>query len=283
MTTPVVDATQAAPMLPEPYVVTRFHWELPDTYTMTLEPADGDSMRFEPGQIAMVYVFGAGEVPISVSSSSRRRDAIELTNRAGGSVTRAGAKLGVGDTVGIRGPFGRPWPMDTARGGDIVVVGGGIGLAPLRSVVYEVLDDRDAFNNAAIVYGTRNPATLLFERELREWRGHFDLDVEVTVDRAPTSWRGDVGLVTDLLPRIDFDVSSATAMVCGPEIMMRFVGRDLVDMGMDPARVFLTMERNMKCGIGLCGHCQLGPQFLCKDGPVFPLTVVGPLMNVEEL
>lgn len=278
-----VDTATVPPMVPEPYRVQRVHWELSDTYTLTLVPIDGAAIRFEPGQIVMIYVFGAGEVPISVSSSSRQTDHIELTIRAGGYVTRAGAGLQAGDVVGIRGPFGTPWPLESASGGDLLIVAGGIGLAPLRSVIYEAIDQREAFGDVAIVYGSRNPDSLLFVNELHAWRSRFDLTVDITVDRAPTTWRGDVGLVTRLLPRLNLDASQTTAMVCGPEIMMRFVGRDLTKLGYSPDRIFLTMERNMKCGIGLCGHCQLGPEFLCKNGPVFPLPVIGPLMEIEEL
>jgi len=283
VTSAVTTPTAAGPMVPVPYRVAHIHWELSDTYTLTLTPESGANMSFEPGQVAMIYILGAGEVPISVSSSSRRDDAIQLTIRAGGYVTKAAARLAAGDTVGIRGPFGVPWPMEQARGGDVVVVAGGIGLAPLRSVIYEILEDRHTFEDVSVAYGSRDPGFLLYEAELHDWRSRFDLDVEITVDRAPTSWRGDVGLVTDLLPRMEFDPANATAMICGPEIMMKFVSRGLADMGVDRERIYLTMERNMKCAIGLCGHCQLGPQFLCKDGPVFPLPVVEPLMEVEEL
>jgi len=268
-------------MLPSAYPLAALDWELDDTFTLHFE-TDGD-LDFEPGQIAMVSIPGVGEVPISISSDAGDRQRTSLTIRAVGAVTKALSRLDVGDQVGLRGPYGTPWPLDDAVDRDLIVVAGGIGLAPLRALLLRAMERRSDFGNLVLLYGSRDPYMLLFEKELHEWRARFDMEVEITVDRAAPGWMGDVGLVTQLVDRARFDAPGAVAMVCGPEIMMHFVGIALKDKGMAPERIYLTMERNMKCGIGLCGHCQLGREFLCKDGPVFPLSEVEHLMAIKEL
>jgi NAD(P)H-flavin reductase len=185
--------------------------------------------------------------------------------------------------VGVRGPFGTAWPVDLAEGRDVVIVAGGIGLAPLRPALYHVLRHRRRFGRVVVLYGARTPADLLFARELESWRGRLDVELDVTVDRASPDWLGRVGVVTTLIPRAPLDPDRAIAFVCGPELMMHFVATDLEHRGMAAERIWLSTERNMKCGMALCGHCQLGPTFVCKDGPVFRWDRVKPLLSVREL
>jgi NAD(P)H-flavin reductase len=239
--------------------------------------------RFAPGQFNMLYAFGAGEVPISISGDPAQRRNLLHTIRAVGDGTRALCRTKRGGLVGVRGPFGTPWPLEVAEGQDLVIVAGGIGLAPLRPVLLAVLHSRAHFGRLALLYGARSARDLLFERDLEAWRGRFDTQVEVTVDSARLDWRGHVGPVTTLIPRAEFDATRTCAFVCGPEIMLRFVVAALRERGVSPERIYVSLERNMRCGIGLCGHCQLGPYFLCKDGPVFSFADVEPWLKHREV
>jgi NAD(P)H-flavin reductase len=270
-------------MLPRHHLIQQVRKETDDTFTLALRAASGGpESGFVPGQFNMVYVFGVGEIPISISSDPASPVLLHTT-RAVGAVTRVMARLRRGDTVGIRGPFGTGWPVRDAHGKDIVIVAGGIGLAPLRPALYEVLSHRDAFGKIVLLYGTRTPSDILFREELEQWRSRFDLDVYVTVDRAEPGWRGNVGVVTTLIHKSPFDPQKTTAMICGPEIMMRFAALELQKRGMDAESIFLSLERNMKCGIGLCGHCQFGPYFVCKDGPVFRYSRIKDLLVKREI
>jgi NAD(P)H-flavin reductase len=270
-------------MLPRLYVIRQVRKETADTFTLVLEDrSGGPKIKFAPGQFNMVYVFGVGEIPISISSDPAGSVLVHTT-RAVGTVTRVMAGLRRGDAVGIRGPFGTVWPVHEAHGHDIVIVAGGIGLAPLRPALYEVLSRRDAFGKVVLLYGTRTPSDILFREELEQWRARFDLEVYVTVDRAQPGWRGNVGVVTTLIHKSPFDPQKTTAMICGPEIMMRFAALELQKRGVGPDSIYLSLERNMKCGIGLCGHCQFGPYFVCKDGPVFRYSRVKDLLVKREI
>jgi len=241
-----------------------------DTFTLELEPANGaDEFSFGPGQFNMLYVFGVGEVPISISGDPTKPETLMHTVRAVGAVTQAICRLKRGDVLGVRGPFGSHWPVEEAAGNDVVIVAGGIGLAPLRPVIYYLLSNREKYGRIVLVYGARTLQDLLYKVELEKWRGQFDLEVEVTVDTAAVSYRGNVGVVTTLIPRVQFDPLQTVAMVCGPEVMMRFTIRELEARGIGPENIFISMERNMKCAVGSCGHCQFGPTFVCRDGPVF--------------
>ena len=256
------------PMRPAPWRVANRLREAQDTWSLELVPPEGAAgTPFEPGQFAMLYAFGAGEVPISVSEVSER--SVLHTVRAVGPTTRAICALQPGATLGVRGPFGTSWPLAAAEGADVLIIAGGIGLAPLRPAVLHLLAYRERYGRVSVLYGGRSPAELLFAEELERWQGRSDANVDVTVDAAPTEWRGRVGLVTTLIPRATFDPSSTVAMVVGPEIMMRFVAAALRDRGVPASRIHVSMERSMKCAIGHCGHCQLGPAFVCRDGPVF--------------
>jgi NAD(P)H-flavin reductase len=198
-------------------------------------------------------------------------------------VTAALDRLRPGDTVGVRGPFGRPWPLDEAEGGDLVLVAGGIGLAPLRPAITWAISHRDSYRRVVVLIGARTPGDIVFVDQVQEWRGQFDLEVEVTVDSADQSWRGPVGVVTQMIPGAGFEPADTVAMVCGPEIMMRFTAGELVKRGMTTDRIHVSVERNMKCGIGFCGHCQFGPYFVCRDGPVFRYDQVEHLLTVKEM
>ncbi|NND02194.1 MAG: FAD/NAD(P)-binding protein [Acidimicrobiia bacterium] len=271
------------PMLPRPFTVVSSRRETADTVTLDFAATDGAGLVYSPGQFTMLYIFGVGEVPISVAGGTAGDNVLTHTVRAVGAVTDAICSLEPGSQVGIRGPYGIGWPVNTAEGGDVVIVAGGIGLAPLRPVVLRVLHNRDRYGAVSLLYGTRSPMDLLYEDELREWRSRFDIEVEVTVDRGADGWYGDVGLVTNLLGRIDYKPDEVTAMVCGPEIMMKVVAREMGRSGTDPSQVYVSMERNMKCAIGFCGHCQYGPDFICRDGPVFTYEAVRDRMRVSEL
>jgi NAD(P)H-flavin reductase len=183
----------------------------------------------------------------------------------------------------VRGPYGTPWPVESAEGSDVVFVAGGLGLAPLRPAIYHVLARREHYGRVVILYGTRSPSDILFRNEVERWRRRLDLEVLVTVDRADAAWRGDVGVVPRLIARAGFDPHSAVAMVCGPEVMMRFTANALQAAGVGSERIYLSMERNMKCAIGLCGHCQFGPDFVCKDGPVMRYDRIADIMTVREI
>jgi NAD(P)H-flavin reductase len=271
-------------MVPSACRVRRVLHETHDTFTLELEASGGDGgVAFKPGQFNMLYVFGVGEVPISMSGDPARRRTLVHTTRAVGAVTRAMQGLRKGAALGVRGPYGQPWPLDQAAGRDVVLVAGGIGLAPLRPALYEIASHREDFGNVVLLYGSRGPEDILFRRELERWRAASGVDVSVTVDRALGPWPGHVGVVTTLISRASFESRNSVALLCGPEIMMRFTAEELRKRGMPLERVFVSMERNMKCAIGLCGHCQFGPSFVCKDGPVFPYARVKRLLEMREI
>jgi NAD(P)H-flavin reductase len=272
------------PMIPHPFLLRRILSETADTYTLELESANGDkNFPFAAGQFNMVYLFGIGEVPISISGDPDRTGRLIHTIRAVGGVTRAMRELKRGAVLGVRGPLGTGWPLGEAAGNDVVIVAGGIGLAPLRSVLYRMIANRNQYGRIILLYGTRTPEDIPFQRELERWRGRLDLEVLVTVDKASASWRGNVGVVTTLIPKAPFDPSLTTAFICGPEVMMRFTALELEVRGVPTENIYVSLERNMKCGIGLCGHCQFGPYFICKDGPVFRLDKVKKLLALREI
>lgn len=272
------------PMLPRMFRVVRSSRETHNTFTFVLAPQPGEPpFTFAPGQFNMLYALGAGEVPISMSGRPGTTREIVHTIRAVGPVTRSLERLRRGDTVGVRGPFGTSWPVPVAEGRDVVLIAGGIGLAPMRPAIYQILAHRERFGRITLLFGGRTPADILFLKEVEAWRGRLDVDVEVTVDRADAAWRGQVGVVTTLIPRAAFDPARTVAFVCGPEIMMVFSVRELVRRGVRASRIHVSLERNMKCAVGLCGHCQMGALFVCRDGPVFPWDRVERLLAVREI
>lgn len=279
-----ISVSPIEPMLPAPWRIAKVRKETADTFTFALAPiADASPLAFAAGQFNMLYVFGVGEVPISISGNPLAPSPLVHTTRAVGVVTRAMAKLRLGDALGVRGPYGTGWPLAEAVGRDVVVVAGGIGLAPLRSVIYHLLARRRDFGRVVLLLGARTPRDIPFRAELRRWRARRDLHVQITVDHVVGEWRDHVGVVTRLIPPAPFDPANAIAMMCGPEVMMRFTALELQKRGVPPERTYASLERNMRCAIGFCGHCQFGPIFICKDGPVFRYDRVKPLLSVREL
>ncbi|MGE0707627.1 MAG: FAD/NAD(P)-binding protein [Planctomycetota bacterium] len=280
-------ASHASALLPVPCVVRAVTRETEDCWTLSLDPPPGPGPR--PGQFNMLYAFGVGEAPISVSGACAPGpggggpERLVHTIRAVGPVSRALCAVRPGDTIGVRGPFGTAWPWESARGRDLLVVVGGLGLAPLRPALLAALAERAAFRRVILLVGSREPSGLLFREELRAWDAGRELEVLVTVDAAGGDWTGHVGVVTTLIPRARLSPRDTVALVCGPEVMMRFVAADLIAAGVPPADVHVSLERNMKCAVAQCGHCQLAGSFVCKDGPVFPYPRVAELMLVREL
>jgi NAD(P)H-flavin reductase len=271
-------------MLPQPYSLREVAKETPDTFTLRLEPENEmDRRSFQPGQFSMLWAFGVGELPISISGDPGLHDRLVYTVRSVGQATHSLVNQQVGDSVGVRGPFGAGWPVEAARGQDVIIVAGGIGLAPLRPLIYHVLRNREEYGRLVLLYGTRSPRELLYRKELAAWARNRETQVLVTVDYGGLGWRGHVGVVTTLFKYARLQPARSVAMVCGPEIMMRFVTRELETQGLSRDDIYLSMERNMKCAVGFCGHCQYGPHFICKDGPVFRYEQIRKLLEKHEL
>jgi anaerobic sulfite reductase subunit B len=268
------------PSVPRVHVVRAVLPETPDVVTLDVVPVDGPPTRFEPAQFGMVGAFGIGEAAISISSSASVLDHHEYTIRRAGATTAALNVLRPGDQLWIRGPFGRGWDLD-ALTGDVLIAAGGLGLAPLRSAVLALAERAQPDRRVVLVVGSRRSVDLLYRREYDHWRA-CGVEVIETVDRAEDGWRGRVGLVPDVVAGVDLDWSRAGALLCGPDVMMRVTGDLLVERGVPPERVQLTLERNMQCGVGRCGHCQLGPVLVCRDGPVVAYSDVVGSMHVEE-
>ncbi len=273
------------PMVPATLRVVGRRRETADTWTLELD-AGASPLAFGPGQFTMIGAAGRGEVPISISGDPDRPERLVHTVRAVGPATRAICATEPGRALAVRGPFGGPWPVAQAEGGDVAIVAGGIGLAPLRPAVLHVLARRERFGRVLVFYGGRTPDQLLYTGELDDWRARGAV-VRVTVDAAEggasAPWRGSVGVVTTLLERAGLDGPATTAMICGPELMMRFAVGALRDRGVAAERIHLSMERNMQCAIGHCGHCQLGPTLVCRDGPVYRYSELARWLTVREL
>jgi len=270
------------PFVPQIYRVEQVSRELGDTVTLDLLPVSGPRPSYEPGQFNMLYAFGVGEAAISISGA-RDGAALVHTVRDVGAVSSAIAKLTPGATIGVRGPYGTGWPVKAAEGSDLVIVAGGLGLAPLRPAIYEIFANRGRYGRVVILFGSRNPNDMLFRHEIEKWRARLDVDIDVTVDHADADWRGNVGVVPKLIPRAAFDPHDTVALICGPEVMMRFTVSALRDAGVATERIYVSMERNMKCAIGLCGHCQFGPTFVCKDGPIMRFDRIAPIFAMREI
>ncbi len=282
MATATVDVS-TDPAVPSVATVVDRRQELSDVWTIELDVEDTSVLAFQPGQFNMLYAFGVGEAAISVSGDPAGATRLIHTIRDVGLVSHALSHAVPGDQLGVRGPFGTAWPVNEARGRDVVILAGGLGLAPLRPAIYHVLTNRNLYGRIAILYGARGPSDLLFADELVEWRKHLDIQVEVTVDHADTDWHGNVGVVTSLIRRANFDPDETTAFVCGPEIMMRFCSIALHDVGVADNAIHLSMERHMKCAIGHCGRCQYGPFLICRDGAVFSFDRLDGLLTMKEL
>lgn len=258
------------PYAPSPYVVRRRSAETSDTVTLVLAAAAGRPVqRFRPGQFNMLYAFGVGEAAVSISGDPEDAAQLVHTVRSVGKVTSALAGLPPGATVGVRGPYGSAWPLDAARRKDVIVIAGGLGLPPLRGVLLELFRHRDRYDRLEIIYGARTPKDLVYYPEIQAWRNLPEVRFQVTVDAAGRDWYGDVGLVTQRIPDSRFDPKNTIAFLCGPEVMMRNSAKALEERGVPDDSLFLSLERNMKCAVAQCGHCQMGPAFVCRDGPVF--------------
>ena len=269
-----------------PAKIIRAFDEVPEvkTYHLSLtNPDDIDQYSIRSGQFNMLYLPGVGESAISISGDVRYNDPLVHTIRAVGNVTRTLARLPVGSTIGLRGPFGSFWPVDQCLGRDLMIVAGGIGLAPLRPVILEVIANREAFGKVWLLMGARSPADLIYAREYESWQA-MGIDVQCTVDQRDDRWEGNVGVVTPLIDRLNLSrPETAVMMTCGPEIMMRFAAESGIKQGIPATQIWVTLERNMTCAFGHCGHCQFGPHFVCKDGPVLSYDRVARLMGVESL
>jgi NAD(P)H-flavin reductase len=245
------------------------------------DPALARAYTFRPGQFNMVYVPGFGEAAISISSDPSKPDCIGHSIRFVGNVTRAVSRLKVGDVVGLRGPFGSAWPMEEIEGKDVFIATGGIGLPPLRPAIYEIVNNRQKYGKVTLLYGARTVDQLMYTNEYDAWR-QAGIDVQLCVDRGDQTWTGRVGVVPMWFYQFRIDARNTAIMTCGPEIMIRFVIFEALARRVAPEHVFVSLERNMKCGQGSCGHCQIGPYFICKDGPVFRFDALQPFFNVEE-
>lgn len=273
------------PMTPEAVKVKKIFWETEDVFTIELvyDSDEKREFRYKPGQFNMLYAFGVGESAISISSDSSKKNSLLHTIHKVGYVTNVLSKLKKGDIIGLRGPFGSSWPLEEAKGKDICIIVGGIGLAPLRPSIYHILKHRKQYGKFVLLYGARTPRDILYTVELESWRKKYDIQIEVTVDRADSTWRGHVGVVTTLLDYVELNPEKTMAMVCGPEIMMKYAVDELIKNGVAEKEIFVSLERNMKCALGFCGHCQYGPSFVCKDGPVFSFSNVTDIFEIKEL
>lgn len=264
--------------------VTRRTQESPSVFTLGLrlcDPRQQRAYRFMPGQFNMLYLYGVGEIPISIVSDPESEDELEHTIRVVGRVTRGFDALKIGDRIGLRGPFGRGWPLAHVRGQDLLLLTGGLGCAPLVSVINYVAERRSEFGRVAILQGVKHMDDLIWQDRYAVWAALPDTQVLLAADVAGSSWNWHVGLVTELIDQIAFDVRSARVMLCGPEPMMLASVSKLCDIGVDAAHIWLSMERNMQCAVAQCGHCQMGPKFVCKDGPVFCYPELRPYLGVK--
>lgn len=269
-------------MVPAPFELVAKRREAPDSWTLELRDRAGGGLAFAPGQFTMLSAGGHGEVPISISGDPDRPGELVHTIRAMGLATRAICGARPGDSLWVRGPFGSPWPIEALEGADIVVAAGGIGLPPLRPALLRMLNRRDRYGRLVLLYGARSPDQLIFKEEHAAW-AERGLEVMVTVDSAGPEWLGHVGVVTRLIRRAALDPARIAALSCGPEVMMRFTVAGLVEEGVPAGRIYASMERNMQCGIGHCGHCQLGPTLVCRDGPVYRWSELEPWLGIREL
>lgn len=280
----VANCLQTDAWLTHAVTIDRVTPEIPGVATYDLVFGDETmGLSFQPGQFNMLYLPGVGECAISICGDPAEDSRLPHTIRVAGNVTQELARLPVGATIGLRGPFGSHWPLEECEGKDAVLVAGGIGLPPLRPVIHRLLADRDKYGRLSLLYGSRTPDTLLYTRQFDDWRTK-GLDIELTVDRTNDGWNGHVGVVTLLLERLAIPQPENTILfTCGPEVMMWYVIQMARSRGLSDENLWMSLERNMNCAIGLCGHCQFGPEFVCKDGPVVRFDRIAPFLKVEQL
>jgi len=269
------------PYLPREAEIVGRSEESPDTFSLHLRLTDGQPYDFAPGQFNMLYLYGAGEVPISIVADDRDSGVLTHTVRALGRVTNGLSKLHVGDRIGLRGPYGRGWPMSRAQGHDLLVVTGGLGCAPSVSIIHHVLAHRERFGQLSILQGVKHTDDLIWRDQYDTWAGLPDIQVLLAADVAQPGWHGHVGLVTALFEHLQFEPADTLAMLCGPEVMMRAAAEQLHLRGIAADDIYISMERNMQCAVGHCGHCQMGAHFVCRDGPVFAWPAVRALLGVR--
>ena len=273
-----------SPMRPALFRILDRQEEIPGCLTLRVEPEsdEGDS-GFKPGQFYMAYVFGHGEVPISVSGNPASSKELSFTVMEVGSVTRALCAAKLGTAIGLRGPFGSAWPVEKVKGRNVIAMAGGLGLAPLRPALYHMLQNRNDYGDLTLLYGARQPQSILFQQQLDNWRAQAPINIDITVDAAEREWLGEVGIVTELLKGRSIDPAQTSALICGPEIMMRFSAYALLDLGVAAENIHISMERNMKCAVKMCGRCQYGPYFICHEGPVLSFDRVERLFKIREV
>ena len=255
--------------------------ESPNTFTLELRLTDGEPYDFSPGQFNMLYLYGSGEVPISIVADAEDTGILSHTIRALGRITNGLAALKVGDRIGLRGPYGRGWPMREAEDRDVVVVTGGLGCAPSVSIIHHILAHRRRYGHLSILQGVKHTDDLIWRRQYDAWAQLPDVDVHLAADVAEPGWHGHVGLVTALFNYLQLKPDTTIAMLCGPEIMMRASAEGLHGLGIAADAIYLSMERNMQCAVGHCGHCQIGGHFVCRNGPVFPWPEVHELLGIR--
>ncbi|MDT7042832.1 FAD/NAD(P)-binding protein [Candidatus Nitronereus thalassa] len=270
------------PFLIYPAIIVGKTQESPDILSLRLQFEDSEmreTFRFKAGQFNMLYVFGVGEVAISIVSDPDEPEFLDHTIRVVGRVTNVIGHMDIGDTLGIRGPFGKGWPMEEAKGKDVVVITGGLGCAPVVGAIEYMFRRREEYGAIKIIHGVKTPHDLLFRERFDQWRRHPNTDVLLASDEPGKTWHYHVGVVTELFDEVEVHPDKAIVMMCGPEIMMRVAVNMLSHRGLRPDGMYVSLERHMECGIGLCGHCQMGPFFLCKDGPVMRLDTILPFLG----
>jgi len=280
---PLTDCS-SDPMLPNWAEIVKIEQEAPGVKTYWLkftDPKTQEEFSFKPGQFNFLTVPGYGEAAISISTDPKNKETIGHTIRLAGNVTQAIDRLGVGGTLGLRGPFGSSWPIKDLKGKDIYIAAGGIGLPPLRPVIYHIIENRADYGKVVLIYGARTPDDLQFTAEYDEWE-KADIELMVCVDSCDDTWTGLVGVVPMLFYSLRINPKKGALLTCGPEIMIHFAAYEAIARRVPRERIFVSLEKNMKCGFGSCGHCQLGPYFVCKDGPVFSYEQIGPYLEVED-
>lgn len=269
-------------LIPTLYQVKTIIHDTLDVFTLTLTATEDDKRTtFLPGQFNMLYHFGFGEVAISISGDPSKQDALVHTIRAVGPVTQRMQELKVGDEIGVRGPFGSQWPL-SKKHCDVLVIAGGIGLAPLRPALIDLTAHKSRYRDITLLYGTRNPEEIIYKKDLESWQKQ-GIKIETTVDYADVSWQGQVGVVTSLIKKSIKDPKNTLVFICGPEIMIKFAVHELLGAKVEEQHIFISLERNMQCAVGFCGRCQYGPYFLCKDGPVFSYAQLHHWLMIKEL
>ncbi|MDH3710425.1 MAG: FAD/NAD(P)-binding protein [Cyclobacteriaceae bacterium] len=270
--------------LPLLYTVKEKKTENRGIVTLTLAPSAEEAIEpMEPGQFNMLYAFGIGEIPISISSLWNLQSTLVHTIQDVGAVSKAFCDLSTGDQVGVRGPYGTRWPLNKAKNKDVIILAGGVGMVPLRPLIERILNDRSRYGKLNVLFGARSPENIIFHQDIISWQADPTLNFQITVDHAYSNWRGHVGVVTYLIEEANFDPENTIAFICGPEIMMRYAVHACLDANVPTDHIFLSIERNMKCATGFCGHCQYGPFFVCKDGAVFSYPQVKIYLNIAEL